>query len=105
MLGPRGISAADRAVMEFRPPRIAQCLVAAAVLLHWTVPMRLDVFANSVVGTSLTCSGIADAAISCGAVSHHAAMSAAMSSTVTLLARVFYGCRQRCGDNRQENEH
>ncbi|MDH3546096.1 MAG: isoprenylcysteine carboxylmethyltransferase family protein [Gammaproteobacteria bacterium] len=45
-------------LLTFRPPRIAQFLVAAAVLLHWAIPLRLELFVNSMVGTSLITIGL-----------------------------------------------
>lgn len=37
-------------LLDFRPPRIAQFLVAVAVLLHWAIPLRLELFTSVVVG-------------------------------------------------------
>jgi len=44
-------------LLEFKPPRIAQFLVAVAVLLHWASPLRLELFANSVLGSMLIAIG------------------------------------------------
>jgi protein-S-isoprenylcysteine O-methyltransferase Ste14 len=44
-------------LLEFRPPRIAMFLVAVAVLLHWAVPLRIELFRNAVLGSSLIAAG------------------------------------------------
>jgi protein-S-isoprenylcysteine O-methyltransferase Ste14 len=45
-------------VINYRPPKIAQLLVLAAVVLHWATPLgRLDIFSNQVFGISLGIGG------------------------------------------------
>ena len=45
-------------LLEFRPPRIAQFLIAVAMLLHWATPLRLELFANSGLGSLLIAIGL-----------------------------------------------
>lgn len=40
-------------LLEFRPPRIAQSFVAVAVLLHWAIPLQLQLFRSVVAGSLL----------------------------------------------------
>lgn len=44
-------------LLEFRPPKIAQFLVAVAVVLHWAIPLRLELFSNSVLGSVVIAAG------------------------------------------------
>jgi len=47
-------------LIDFRPPRIAQLLVAIAVLLHWLTPLRQAiVYSNPALGAVLGIAGFA----------------------------------------------
>jgi protein-S-isoprenylcysteine O-methyltransferase Ste14 len=44
-------------LIEFRPPRIAQFLVVAATLLHWAIPLQLELFRNITLGAVVVALG------------------------------------------------
>lgn len=44
-------------LLEFKPPRIALFLIFVAALLHVTIPLRLELFANGVLGSLLVAIG------------------------------------------------
>ena len=45
-------------LIEYRPPRIAQLLVVAAALLHWTTPLReMPIYSNTELGTTVGLAG------------------------------------------------
>jgi len=47
-------------LVDFRPPKIAQLLVAIAVLLHWLTPLRQTiVYSNPAAGAVLGAAGLA----------------------------------------------
>jgi protein-S-isoprenylcysteine O-methyltransferase Ste14 len=47
-------------LIDYRPPKIAQLLVAIAVLLHWLTPLRQTmIYSNSAIGIVLGVAGFA----------------------------------------------
>ena len=45
-------------IIDYRPPRIAQCFVLTALLLHWLTPVnRLHIYSNQVLSAVLGAGG------------------------------------------------